>query len=151
MPFLAEQGDIMEWEFTSADVVRGEVGYGLPEFRRDLGEEVRANLPGLDDPELDRLFRMVYDLHYWLATGNEYGEFEDQYADQPQLLPLLRAVHAQCTANVEMLGAILQRLIMDGIEAGAPLEQALDQAARTHRNVVAIPISDLPAPASRTA
>jgi hypothetical protein len=127
----------MEWEFTSAEVVRGEVGYGLPEFRRDLGEEIRANLPGLDDPELDRLFRTVYDLHYWLATGNEYREFEGQYADQPKLLPLLRAVHAQCTANVEMLGAILQRLIMEGVEAGAPLEQALQQAAQRHARVAA--------------
>lgn len=127
----------MEWEFTSADIVRGEVGYGLSEFRRDLGEEIRANLPGLDDPELDRLLRMVYDLHYWLATGNEYREFESQYADQPMLLPLLRAVHAQCAANVEMLGAILQRLIMEGVEAGASLEQALQEAAQRHAQLAA--------------
>jgi len=128
----------MEWEFTPAQLVRGEAVYGLSEFRRDLGEEVCGNLPGLDEPELDRLFRIIYDLHYWLATGNNYHEFEGQFADQPMLVPLLRGVHAHCTGNVEMLGAILQRLIMNGVEAGAPLEQALDHAARVHQDVAAV-------------
>lgn len=127
----------MEWEFTAAQLMRGEAVYGLADFRRDLGEEIRGNLPGLDDPEFDRLFRIIYDLHYWLATGHNYGEFEAQYADQPKLLPLLRAIHAQCSANVEMLGAILQRLIMDGVEAGVPLEHALQQAADLHARAVA--------------
>jgi len=132
----------MEWEFTPAQLVRGEAAYGLAEFRRDLGEEIRGNLPGLDDPELDRLFRVIYDLHYWLATGNAYGDFEDQFSGQPKLLPLLRAVHQNCNGNVEMLGAILQRLIMDGVEAGEPLEQALEQAARNHQRAVDVSPSD---------
>ena len=117
----------MEWEFTPAQLVCGEAVYGLSEFRRDLGEEVCGNLPGLDEPELDRLFRIIYDLHYWLATGNNYHEFEGQFADQPMLVPLLRGVHAHCTGNVEMLGAILQRLIMNGVEAGAPLVHERDR------------------------
>lgn len=128
----------MEWEFTPADIVRGDAAYGLSEFRRDLGEEIRANLPGLDEPEFDRLFRLVYDLHYWLATGNEYRDFEASFADQPGLQMLLSAVHAQCAGNVEMLGAILQRLIMDGVDAGAPLEQALEHTARVHRHAATI-------------
>ncbi len=128
----------MEWEFTPAQLVRGEAVYGLAEFRRDLGEEIRGNLPGLDDPELDRLFRVIYDLHYWLATGNAYRDFEGQFADQPKLLPLLRAVHQHCTSNVEMLGAILQRMIMDGVEVGAPLELALERAAQAHERAAAV-------------
>lgn len=127
----------MEWEFTAAQVVRGEAVYGLAEFRHDLGEEIRGNLPGLDRPEFDRLFRVIYDLHYWLATGNEYGDFEGQHDDQPRLLPLLRAVYAHCAGNVEMLGAILQRLIMEGVEAGVPLEHALQQAAQLHARAAA--------------
>lgn len=127
----------MEWEFTAANVVKGEAVYGLAEFRHDLNEEVRGNLPGLDDPELDKIFRVVYDLHYWLATGNEYAGFENQFTDQPKLLPLLRAVHAHSSSNVEMLGAILQRLIMDGVSAGVPLEHALQQAADLHARAAA--------------
>lgn len=38
--------------------------------------------------------------------------------------------------NGEMLGAILQRLIMDRVEAGMPLEQALESVAEHHRQVV---------------
>lgn len=128
----------MEWEFTAAQLVRGEAAYGLAEFRRDLGEEIRGNLPGLDDPELDRLFRVIYDLHYWLATGNAYLDFEGQFADQPKLQPLLRAVHEHCAGNVEMLGAILQRLIMDGVAAGVPLEHAVEQAAQFHQLAAAV-------------
>jgi hypothetical protein len=127
----------MEWEFTAADVVKGDAVYGLAEFRHDLGEEVRGNLPGLDATEFDRIFRIVYDLHYWLATGNEFAAFESQFSDQPKLLPLLRAVHAHCGANVEMLGAILQRLIMDGVSAGVPLEHAVQLAADVHARATA--------------
>lgn len=134
----------MEWQFTSAEVVRGEVGYGLSEFRHDLGAELRGNLPGLDDAGFDRLFRVVYDLHYWLATGNDYGEFAGQYIDQPGLVSLLRAVREHCGSNVEMLGAILQRLIMDGVEAGAPLPQALEDAAREHQRITLAGASQRP-------
>jgi hypothetical protein len=125
----------MEWEFTAQEVVRGEVGYGLGEFRRDLCEEIRTNVPGMDDDGLDSLFRLVYDLHYWLATGNAYREFEREFRDQPNLVMLLRAVQGGSAGNVEMLGAILQRTIMDGVEAGANLEQALERAGEEHRKV----------------
>lgn len=128
----------MEWEFTAAEVVRGDAVYGLSDFRRDLGEEVRVNLPGLDDRELDRLFRLIYDLHYWLATGNAYRDFEQGFADQPKVVPLLRTVHQQCAGNVEMLGAILQRLIMEGVESGAPLELALERTAHLHQRAAAV-------------
>ena len=128
----------MEWEFKPADLLRGEAEYGLAEFRRDLAQEIHANLPGLDEPELDRLFRVLYDLHYWLATGNEYTAFEAQYAGQSRLIQMLRAVHAQSAANVEMLGAILQRLIMDRVAAGVPLEHAVEQAAQLHELAAAV-------------
>jgi hypothetical protein len=128
----------MEWEFKPGAVLRGEAVYGLAEFRRDLAEEIRGNLPGLDESEFDRLFRILYDLHYWLATGNEYSTFETRYTDQSRLIELLRAVHAQSTGNVEMLGAILQRLIMDGVAAGVPLEYAVEQAAQLHERAAAV-------------
>ena len=128
----------MEWEFKPGALLRGEAAYGLAEFRRDLAEEIRNNVPGLDEPELERLFRMIYDLHYWLATGNDYPAFEAQYADQFMVVQMLRAVHAQSAGNVEMLGAILQRLIMDGVAAGVPLEHAVEQAAQLHAQAAAI-------------
>lgn len=127
----------MEWEFSAAEVVKGDAAYGLAQFRQDLCEEIRGNLPGLDDPELDKIFRVVYDMHYWLATGNEFADFESQFSGQPKLRPLLHAVHAHSAGNVEMLGAILQRLIMDGVSAGVPVEQAVQQAAERHARAAA--------------
>jgi hypothetical protein len=123
----------MEWEFTPEQVVKAEAGYGLAQFRRDLFEEVRGNMPGADDASLELMFRLVYDLHYWLATGNAYRDFERDFRDQPDLVLLLRAVHHHSGPNVAMLGAILQRSIMDGVEAGAGLDEALALAASRHR------------------
>ena len=128
----------MEWEFTRAELVRGEAVYGRLECRRGLSEEIRGNLPGLDDPELDRLFGLICNLHYGLATGNNYREFDGQFAEQPKLVPMLRAVHAHCAGNVEVLGASLQRPIMDGVEVGVSLQQALEHAAQVHQHVAAI-------------
>lgn len=127
----------MEWEFTPQQVVRGESAYGLEEFRRDLCEEIRHNLPGMGEAELDSVFRLVYDLHYWLATGNPYPEFEREFQQQPKLVMLLRAVHAQSAGNVEMLGAILQRTIMDAVASGAAVEEAVARAAEIHHQAAA--------------
>jgi hypothetical protein len=41
------------------------------------------------------------------------------------------------SANVEMLGAILQRQIMDRVEAGKPLESAVEEVAEWRRKTVA--------------
>lgn len=120
----------MEWEFTSQQVVKGEIDYGLGEFRRDLAQEVRLNLPpGTDQAEGEKLFALVYDLYYWLATGRELADFEREVDADPYLLAFVRMVHRHSGTNVEMLGAILQRSIMDGVEAGMPLEAAVDAAA----------------------
>jgi hypothetical protein len=122
----------MEWEFTPEQVMKGEVGYRLADFRRDLRREVELNLPGLGDQQTERMFSLVYDLCYWLTTGKEFDEFEALYADTPLTQLFLRSVPAHGGGNVEMLGAILQRLIMDRIEAGMSLEQAIDAVAEHH-------------------
>lgn len=118
----------MEWEFTPQQVVKGETDYGLDAFRRDLMREVALNMPGIDNARLQRAFSLAYDLCYWLATGRDYGEFEDHFEDLGTLM-FLRALREHGKANVDMLGAILQRMIMDGVEAGLSLDGAMAQAA----------------------
>lgn len=118
----------MEWEFTPQQVVRGEVGYSLEEFRHDLMQEVALNIPGLGDEQLKPVFSLVYDLCYWLATGKDYDEFEGRFQDINTML-LLRALREHGKANVEMLGAILQRMIMDGVEEGLSVDDAVAQVA----------------------
>ncbi|WP_420475164.1 hypothetical protein [Noviherbaspirillum sp. ST9] len=126
----------MEWEFTPDDVVQGHVDYGLAEFRRDMLEEFRLNLPKENAPaEPALLFAIVYDMCYWLATGRTFEEFEREVGTEPYLNGFLRMVYRHSDANVTMLGAILQRAIMDLVEGGQPLEAALEQVAVQHAQV----------------
>lgn len=125
----------MEWEFTAEDVVKARVGYTLADFRRDLAEEVRMNAGDSDELQFRRTFNLIYDMCHALATGRKLDEFLAPYAYDPPTCEFLREVEPLMESNVEMLGAILQRMIMDGVERGLPLEVAVDEAALQHRQV----------------
>lgn len=126
----------MEWEFTAEQVVKGQVDYGLQEFRRDLLQEIRMNV-GTTDAAVVRATRdLIYDLCYWRATGKPFEGFVATFAHDPPTAQFLRSVDECMQANIEMLGAILQRLIMDRVEAAMPLEQALRDVAEYHAQAV---------------
>lgn len=128
----------MEWEFTAAEVVRGEVDYGLEEFRADLMAEVDQNMGGMEGVEPERVFEVMYGLCYWCATGNDYDEYLAGL-DQDSFFPtFLGTIREHLEPNIEMLGAILQRLIMERVEGeGVLLETALKQVDELHRAVLA--------------
>lgn len=125
----------MEWEFTAEDVVKAKVGYMLKDFRRDLREEIHLNVGNSDGLQFQRTFNLIYDMCYALATGHMLDEFLVLYAYDPPTCEFLRGVEPLMAVNVEMLGAILQRMIMDGVEEGMALEQAVSEAAFRHRQV----------------
>jgi hypothetical protein len=142
----------MQWDFTPEQVVKGEIGYGLEQFRHDLAEEVRANLGADDATALQQSFDLIYDMCYWIATGRDFAAFA---ATLPEEIPLdvhvLQPIKEYMRDNIAMLGAILQRMIMDGVEGGLPLEQALDSASRRHADIVHIGTPNLLAPSSSCA
>jgi hypothetical protein len=119
----------MEWEFSPQQVAKGEVVYGLEDFCHGLMHEVALNMPGLSSEQLNPIFALAYDLFYWLATGKEYEEFEGQFDDINAVM-FLRAMREHGRDNVEMLGAILQRMMMDGMEEGLSVDEAVAQAGR---------------------
>jgi hypothetical protein len=130
----------MQWEFSAEEVVKGAVDYRIAEFRRDFHAEVRANTGGwLGEEGARACFDVLYDYTYWLATGRPREAFI-LLPDAPVDREFLAAVHDALAPNVEMLGAILQRMIMDGVEQGLVLDEALSQAARRHGEAVAEPI-----------
>lgn len=125
----------MEWEFTPEDVVKGRSGYGLAEFRHDLAEEVRANVSG-DADVFTRTYHLLYDLCYALATSKDFDAHLAAYAYDPPTVQFLRELQPMMEGNIAMLGAILQRQIMDRVEAGMPLENAINEVAAWHRQNV---------------
>jgi hypothetical protein len=138
----------VEWEFSAEDVVKARTAYLLEYFRRDLAEEVRMNLGDGDSLQMRRTFDLLYDMCYALATGRTLDEFLTPYAYDPPTCEFLRELQPAMAANVEMLGAILQRMIMDGVDTGMPLEQAVAEAASHHRRVVATGASPRSGPAT---
>lgn len=124
----------MEWEFTPEEVVKGISAYGLEDFRRDLAQEVRQNL-GEGEASV-RAFHLLYDLCYALATNKDFEAHLAAYAYDPPTVEFLRELRPMMEDNIAMLGAILQRQIMDRVEAGMPLEAAIDDVADWHRQLV---------------
>lgn len=131
----------MEWEFTPEQVVKAEVDYGLEQFRTDMFEEVRLNMGEMDYAQQQKLFSVMYDLCYWVATGNEYEDFLGTL-DQESFFPgFFASIKDILTPNIEMLGAILQRLIMERVDVqSVSLEEALKQVDELHRQIVAKPL-----------
>lgn len=130
----------MHWEFTPEQVVKGEVGYGLHHFRADLATEVEMNSPaGARRDERAATFDLVYDLCHWLARGQDLEGFLAGLAHDPPTCEFLRDIEPAMASNVQMLGAILQRMIMDEVESGLELQSALARAHERHRRVVASP------------
>jgi hypothetical protein len=132
----------MEWEFTPEDVVKGHSGYGLAEFRHDLAEEVRHNV-GSDVEAFTRTYHLLYDLCYALATDKDIEAHLAAYAYDPPTVQFLREMQEPMAENVVMLGAILQRQIMDRVEVGMPLEAALNEVAEWHGQLVGAEVSRL--------
>lgn len=127
----------MQWEFSAEDVVKARADYRLSDFRRDLAEEVRGNVGDQGDAQVTRSFNLIYDLCYALATDKKLDDFLAAYAYDPPTCQFLTELQPHMADNVVMLGAILQRLIMDRVEANMPLEHAVQDAAQWHANVVA--------------
>ena len=126
----------MEWEFTPEQVVKGEIGYALEDFRRDLALEVRGNLGPASPEQVAQTTDLLYDLCHTLATNRTVESMLETLAYDPPTCEFLQEMIEPMRPNGEMLGAILQRLIMDRVDAGLPLEQALESVAEHHRRIV---------------
>jgi len=131
----------MEWEFTPEEVVKAEVDYGIEQFRADMLAEVRINTGDMEDAQQKQMFDVMYDLCYWVATGNDYDDFLATLNQESFLPGFLASIKQHLEPNITMLGAILQRLIMDRVEGESmPLEMALKEVDELHRQILAQPV-----------
>jgi hypothetical protein len=126
----------MQWDFSPEQVVKGEVSYGLAQYRADLSTEVEMNSPGASATERAATFALLYDLCHWLARGQDLEQFLASLAYDPPACDFLREVAPAMEPNAGMLGAILQRMIMDGVESGMALEGALERADALQKEIL---------------
>ena len=130
----------MEWEFTPEQVVKAEADYGFEDFRRDLRQEVFMNTGG-SEAERETTFDLLFDLCYWLATGRELDHFMAQYHHSPPVCEFIGGVAPAMDGNVKMFGAILQRMIMNEVESGTHLEEAVSIVDRKVKAVTGVAIA----------
>ena len=125
----------MEWEFTPAQVVKGEAHYDLAAFRSDLAREVAANVHSAHADEFQRAYALIYGLCYWLATGKPLANLLASFDDDPATREWLAEIAPHMRGNVDMLGALLQRDIMEHVAAGSPLPGALRAVAARNEDL----------------
>jgi hypothetical protein len=101
----------------------------------------KRTVPGQPKCEIDvrvqPTFNLVHDLCRALATAKDLEALLAAYAYVPPTCQFLRGLEPMMADDVAMLDAILQRMIMNGVEAGMPLQQAVDEAAYRHAQAVA--------------
>ncbi|MDH5436865.1 MAG: hypothetical protein OEX83_08900 [Gammaproteobacteria bacterium] len=114
----------MEWTFSVNDVQTGKVKYTLGQFRDDLKEEITAqHKVGGGDAEL--LFRLVYDVCYWLATESSLENLIAFYGGSMMDMNMLEIIAGQNQKNIDMLKAIIKCNYIAGIDAGLTQAEAL--------------------------
>jgi len=129
----------MNWDFTGAQVVKGEVAYSLEEFRKDLYAEVKENFSDYEKTELDGIYQLAYDVCYCTATQRKLGELlahcqqKGVRADLKYLM-LIRDCNLN---NIDMLKAIFAWKVSQFMDAGASGEEALKKLDEYHQQVLA--------------
>ncbi len=128
----------MQWEFTGEQVVAGEVGYTLEEFRKDYYEEIKANFPEFDDKEVDRMFRIAYDVCYCTATNRQLGDLvahlrKKGISSDVQYLELIRDSNAE---NIAMLRAVFAATVSGYIKGGLSSSEAMQKLDEYHKGTI---------------
>lgn len=114
----------MEWAFTPKDVENGKVEYSLSQFREDLKKEITAQYE-VGGGDADPLFRLVYDVCYWLATESTLENLITFYGGSMMDINMLEIIAEQNMDNIEMLNAIIKHNYVAGIDAGLTQAEAL--------------------------
>jgi len=128
----------MQWDFTPEDVVKAKVDYELHDFIKDFQNEIAVGCSEHSTDEVSSIVTLLYDFMHWCATEREPEQFyaEELALEDPFNANELRAMHSNLNKNITMLGAILQRMIMNQIDIGIELEQAIQIVADEHQHIV---------------
>lgn len=136
--FDVERRMAMQWEFTGEQVVAGEIGYTLEDFRKDYFEEIKANFPEFDEQETDRMFRIAYDVCYCVATKRQLSELvahlrKKGISSDVQYLELIRDSNSE---NIDMLRAIFAAIVSGYIKQGLSNREAMQKLEEYHKSAI---------------
>ena len=128
----------MNWDFTGAQVVKGEVAYSLEEFRKDLYAEVKENFSDYEKTELDGIYQLAYDVCYCTATQRKLGELlaHCQQKGVQADLKYLMLIRDSNLNNIDMLKAIFARKVSEFMDAGLNSKDALNRLDEYHKSVI---------------
>ena len=134
----------MEWTFTAEQVMKGEVEYGLEEFRRDFYQEVKDNFSDYSTEKLDAMFRLAYDVCYCEATQGNLDGIINHYQEKglPVDVTYLQLIRDSNRDNSAMLKAVLARELAKRMQQGLSSEDALKNLEEYHKHLA----STIPAP-----
>lgn len=128
----------MKWTFTSDQVMKGEVQYGLEEFRRDLYQEVKDNFSDYSKDKLAAIFRLAYDVCYCEATQGNLDGMINHYQEKglPVDMKYLELIRDSNRENIAMLKAVLASELAKHMQSGLSREDAIKKFDE-HRKKVA--------------
>ncbi len=133
----------MKWTFTSDQVAKGEVEYGLEEFRSDFYQEVKDNFSDYSKDKLEAIFRLAYDVCYCEATQGNLDGMINHYQEKglPVDIKYLELIRDSNRDNSAMLKAVLARELAKRLQEGQGGEDALKNLEEYHKQVASkIPI-----------
>jgi len=128
----------MEWTFTPEEVVKGEAGYSIEEFRGDLHEEVKSNFPEYSKSEMDTMYGLAYDVCYCLATSQDLNDLLEHCKEKGLKVDknYLELIRDSNLSNIDMLKALFARKVADFMEEGCSSEEALKKLDEYHKNLM---------------
>ncbi len=104
----------MEWDFTSAQVWKGEVDYTLEDFLRDLRSEIDCNFEGKDDKWREMATQGFYRVMYFSCLGKSPKEVSEiLHMDEE----LVEGVLKELKPNIGMLTAIFMGHFLRNLKA----------------------------------
>lgn len=115
----------MEWDFTTKQVMKGEVDYDLEQFFEDLREEVDYNFNEVFEPDrLKNVAELFYRVMYFMTLGISVDDVTKKIGAKKEFVQVIIDLNEE---NLKMLVAIIQGLFLKNLqESGGYLSDSLN-------------------------
>jgi hypothetical protein len=114
----------MEWDFTTSQVLGGEIDYGLEDFIRDLKGEMEYNFPKYEKRKQKRLFELYYRVFYFSFNCKSVDEISKLMGIEKEFVEIIIEGGKD---NIAMLEAIIMgKFIQNLRDSGGMLSDSMN-------------------------